>query len=129
MKIIFALLIAFIGGVNAVSQTTTTTPRVRTVSTSGNSQFLISDTARFEIVSIGESQPVVRLDRYTGRTHIFEYARARWYVLDVRGGLPNQSGNTVPKYQIYNEGAPILINNETGQSWFLNIRTWIPILD
>jgi len=88
--------------------------------------------ARFQLVPvIFYNFSFVKLDRYTGKTGLYEPQRRKWYPIDVRGGLPVASTNTTPKYELYNEGEPILINTETGQTWFLNSysRGWEPIPD
>lgn len=124
MKITITFLILFFCAVGAYSQTT---PRPGVIKS--DAQVILFDSARYEMVPAALS--VVRLDRYTGKTYYFEPPRGKWYLLEVRGGLPNEAGNVTPKYQIYNEGKEfsVLFNNETGQSWFLNSRTWYPISD
>lgn len=124
MKIIIAFLISIICGLSIYSQTTT---RPRNVNSS-NPQIILSDTARYEIVIFNET--IVKLDRYTGKTYFYYNQKRKWYLMDVRGGLPNQSANLTPRYQIYGEGESILlINNETGQSWVFYNRTWEPVED
>jgi hypothetical protein len=121
--ITFLIVFFFSCAVGAYSQNT---PRPGIVK--GGGQAILFDSARFEMFPAEMS--VVRLDRFTGKTHYYEPQRRRWYLLEVRGGLPNEAGNVTPKYQINTEGgSPILFNNETGQSWFLEMRIWYPIPD
>ncbi len=127
MKITFTLLIIFICGIGIFAQTGS-----RPRSVSGNqSQILISDNARFEIFSFSQTQLTIKLDRYTGKTFLYYVeGKRRWFLMEVRGGLPDESKNTIPKYEIIGEGdATFLFNNETGQSWILNLRTWEPVVD
>lgn len=127
MKIAIALFITAICGIGAYAQTN---QRPRSVSSS-QTQVVISDNARFELVAFGQ-QSVIKLDRYTGKTYLRNSGDRKWYLLNVRNGLPNQSGNTTPKYQIYDDGYyPLLLNNETGQTWILisESRSWEPLID
>jgi len=125
MKIIIAFLISIICGLSIYSQTTT---RPRSINRS-NPQIILSDASRYEVISLTDI--IVKLDRYTGKTYFYYYyGKRKWYLMDVRGGLPNQSTNLTPRYQIYVEGeAILLINNETGQTWVFYNRGWEPIED
>lgn len=129
MKITITFLIVFsFCVVGAYSQTT---PRPGIIK--NDTQVILFDSARFEMIPAAMS--LIKLDRYTGKTFYFEPSRKKWYLLEVRGGLPNETGNVTPKYQIQTIGSNIgsevsvLFNNETGQSWFLDMRTWYPIPD
>lgn len=127
MKIIFALFFTVICGIGVHAQIGS---RPRNVPVN-QSQIILSDNARFEIISLNQISLTVRLDRYTGKTYQYYVdGRRRWYPLEVRGGLPDESKNTTPKYQITGEGDSLfLLNNETGQSWIFNVRTWEPVTD
>ena len=124
MKIAITCLIIFFCAAGAFSQTT---PRPGIIKS--DAQVILFDSARFEMIPAESS--IVKLDRFTGKTFYFEPSRRKWYLLEVRGGLPNEAGNVTPKYQIHTEGSgfPLLFNNETGQSWFLDTRIWYPIPD
>lgn len=125
MKITIALFVVLIGSVHAFSQTN---PAARTNGT--RPRVVVSDTTRFELVTLSEQALTVRIDRYTGKTFVYGYGERKWFPLSVRGGLPNAAGNSTPKYDLYDEGSQVfLINNETGQTWILNVRSWEPILD
>lgn len=127
MKIILAL---FFGAILAAGASAQTTSRPRNVP-GGQSQILISDNARYEIISLNQANLTVKLDRYTGKTYNYYVdGRRRWSPLEVRGGLPDESKNTTPKYQIIDEGNDIfLLNIETGQSWVFSVRTWELVTD
>jgi hypothetical protein len=128
MKIIIACLLVIFCCLGVYSQTT---PRTRVVRGS-NSQIVVSDSARFEIVRFNQFSVTARLDRYTGKTSVYTVSgRRRWTPLEVSGGLPNEAASTTPKYQIYDDAENIfLMNNETGQSWiFYNNLSWIPVAD
>lgn len=122
--ITFLIVFFFSCAVGAYAQTT---PRPGILK--NDAPVILFDSARFEMVPAASS--VVKLDRFTGKTHYYEPLRKKWYLLEVRGGLPNEAGNVTPKYQIHAEdvGYPILFNNETGQTWFLENRIWYPIPD
>lgn len=118
MKIIFALTISILCGISAYSQNANVRP-----------QTILPDTARFQIFFLEPSSLAVKLDRYSGKTYQYSNER-RWYLLEVRGGLPVQTIGSTPRYEIYDEGDSLfLINQETGQSWIFNVRTWEPIRD
>jgi hypothetical protein len=126
MKIIIVLLIGLIGGsAAAYAQNTTVT---------GNNNkpvIILPENTRYQILTMLQIDLIfVRLDRYTGKTHIYDPGRRRWYPLEVRGGLPAATSNT-PKYQIYTEenNNNFLLNGETGQSWIFTVRTWEPVSD
>jgi len=127
MKIILALFFSTVCIFTVHAQTSS---RPRSV-TSNQSQIVFSNNARFVVVPINQINLTVKLDRYTGKT--FQYyidGKRRWFPLEVRGGLPDESKNTTPKYQIDGEGDSIfLINIETGQTWIFNVRTWEPVTD
>jgi hypothetical protein len=128
MKIAIAFLIAAFCAVGSQAQT-----NQRPASVSSNqTRVVISDNARFELVFLGSSE-VVKLDRYTGRTYLHVSGDRKWYPLSIRNGLPNEAGNTTPKYQIYNDDGynRLLFNNETGQAWILvpQSRSWEPMID
>lgn len=133
MKIIIALLVALLGVAAAAAQTAT---RPRSVA-ANQPPTLLSDNARFELVKLSDQTiapvtgAIVRLDRYTGRTHYYSIdSKRRWALLGVRGGLPDETGNTTPKYQIFDDGSSIfLLNNDSGQSWILTGRAWEPVAD
>lgn len=96
----------------------------------GNSRLICSDTARYQIILFNQGALTVKLDRYTGRTYQYSNERRRWYLLEVRGGLPSGAANSAPKYRIYEaEQLYFLLNEETGQTWVFNIRTWEPVVD
>ena len=124
MKIIFALLIGLACGVGAYAQDNSVPEKVII----GNPVIILPDTARYQLIRFS-SDVLVKFDRYTGKTFFYDRNGVRWRLLDVRGGLPAGTGTT-PKYQIYNEGEyyPLLINNETGQTWYFDrFSTWTPI--
>jgi hypothetical protein len=127
MKIIFALFIGVLCGISVSAQISS---RPRSV-TGSQSQIILADNARYEIILLDQINLTVKLDRYTGKTYQYYVdGRRRWYPLEVRAGLPDESKNTTPKYQIIGEGDSVfLINNETGQSWIFNVRTWEPVTD
>lgn len=127
MKIIYTLIIVAFCSVAAYSQTAS-----RTSGGGGKTQIVISDNARFEIANLSGIQlpVVIKLDRYTGKTFQYAADRRRWFLIEVRGGLPDERGSQTPKYQIADEGDLVfLINNETGQTWIFNVRTWEPVID
>ena len=127
MKIILALFIGLICGISVFAQISS---RPRSVAGS-QSQIILPDNARYEIILFEQPNLTVKLDRYTGKTYQYYVdGRRRWYPLEVRAGLPDESKSTTPKYQITGEHDSVfLINSETGQSWIFNIRTWEPVTD
>jgi hypothetical protein len=128
MKIIIALFISLACcGIGADAQSNSVPGKINIDKT----VTVLPDTARFQIISMAQlGAIVVRLDRFTGKTSVYDPGRRRWFPLDVRGGLPAVIATT-PKYQIYTEGDDFnfLVNSETGQSWILNVRTWEPVTD
>lgn len=131
MKITTALLIGFVCGIAAYGQTspvpaTVNIPKPVTV---------LPDNARYKLVKLEYFSSVINngiimLDRYTGKTSSYDPGKRKWYLLNVRGGLPASSSDT-PKYQFFSEGEyyTFLLNTETGQSWVLFAQTWEPIAD
>lgn len=126
MKIFISLFIGIICAMSAYSQTGAVSGN-----SSGRTQIISSDKARYQIISFGQIYLTVKLDRYTGKTFQYYNERKRWYPLEVRGGLPaSPATDQTPKYQISDEGEFVfLINTETGQSWIFNQRTWEPVTD
>ncbi len=128
MKITFALFITIICAVGADAQTS---PISGSVSIN-RPVVVLPDTARYQLVPMASySTTTVKLDRYTGKTYIYDLGRRKWFLLDVRGRLPTSSTNATPKYEIYAEweNFNFLINTETGQTWIFVGRTWEPITD
>ncbi len=128
MKISFSLLITIIFAVGAYAQTTSIAGNVNL----NRPVTVLPDTARYQLVPlVSFGATVVRLDRYTGKTYIYEQGRRKWFLLEVRGGLPAFSTQMHPRYEIYaeSEGFNFLLNTETGQTWILNARTWEPVTD
>lgn len=131
MKTTFAVLIIAICAVGAFAQDTRVSGSIYT----NKPLVILPENARFQLVMLATyGNNVIRLDRFTGKTHIFEIMERKWYVIQVRGGLPAASTNGMPKYEIYgSEGdrSGFLINIETGQTWVLDInsRTWFQIPD
>lgn len=131
MKLTISLLIAIICAVSLPAQTTT-----RARITGNNQSTILLDSARFQILKLGENPPQsIKLDRYTGKTYFYGIsgvfnASRKWILLSVRGGLPVAPQDSVPRYEIY-EGVEsfFLLNNETGQSWILLDRNWEPVVD
>jgi hypothetical protein len=126
MKITFILIFIIICGISVYPQNNPTSGNVR----NNKPQIILSDTARYEIVFLSQIPLTVKLDRYTGKTYQYFNEKRKWYLLEVRGGLPSAAANLTPTYQICDDGEfNILINNETGQSWVFNVRNWEPVTD
>lgn len=128
MKITFSLLIIVICAVGASAQNNPVSGSIGI----NRPVVVVAATTRYQLVSVNfYNFSLIKLDRFTGKTYLYEPTRRKWYPIDVRGGLPVASTNTTPKYEIYSEGEPIMINTETGQTWFLNsyTRGWEPIPD
>jgi len=125
MKTVIALLIGLVCGVGAYAQNNSFPEKVII----GSPVLVLPDTARYQLIRFS-SEILVKFDRFTGKTFAYDRNGNRWRLLDVRGGLPAGAPGTTPQYQIYNEGEnyPLLINNETGQTWYFNgFTTWTPI--
>lgn len=126
MKIVLALLGSLVCGVCAYAQTGKLPQDVNI----SRPVIVLPETARYQIIPIIQFGLHVKLDRYSGKTYQYDPGRARWYLLNVRGGLPTAGSNLTPRYQIYDvDNFIFLINNETGQTWILVTRTWEPIAD
>ncbi|HEY8562322.1 MAG TPA: hypothetical protein VIL74_18240 [Pyrinomonadaceae bacterium] len=131
MKITFFLLVFVVCAVGAAAQTNSAPGNVNI----NKPLTVLPDTARYQLVKLEYISPIIingmiKLDRYNGKTSIYDPGRRRWILLSVRGGLPAASSDS-PKYQIFSEGETLtfLLNSETGQSWVLNVQIWEPVAD
>jgi hypothetical protein len=128
MKITFSLLIIVICAVGAFAQNNPVSGSIGI----NRPVVILSANTRYQLIPVNfYNFNLLKLDRFSGKTNFYEPSRKKWYPIDVRGGLPTPSTYATPKYEIYAEGEPILINTETGQTWFLNsyTRGWEPIPD
>jgi hypothetical protein len=88
MKIIIALLIGLACGVGANAQNNPAPENTN------KPLIILPDTARYQLLRLGVGS-VIKLDRFTGKTYIYDLlARRKWLPLVVRGGLPPSPSTT-----------------------------------